>query len=175
MKTVLVTGGIASGKSEVCSHLKALGYPVYDCDSRAKALYASYPDLKRKVEEAAGLPFERLKEIFSDAPKVAAVEAVVHPAVSQDFISWRNSLPANCTLAFMESAIAAEKPLLRPLYDSILLVSAPLKTRLSRRAGIEDRAALQHPEDIKADYIIENDSDLGTLRAKTEEFLKTIL
>ena len=38
MKTVLVTGLIGAGKSELCSLLAAKGYPVYDSDSRTKAL-----------------------------------------------------------------------------------------------------------------------------------------
>ena len=57
MKTVLITGGIASGKSAVCARLKALGLPVYDCDSRTKALYDEIPGLKARIEKAIGLPF----------------------------------------------------------------------------------------------------------------------
>ena len=38
MKTVLVTGLIGAGKSALCSLLAAKGYPVYDSDSRTKAL-----------------------------------------------------------------------------------------------------------------------------------------
>ena len=33
-----VTGGIGSGKSLVCKVFSALGVPVYDADSRAKAI-----------------------------------------------------------------------------------------------------------------------------------------
>ena len=50
MRTILVTGGIASGKSEVCAHLQAKGYPVYDCDSRTKGLYATVPGLPHLLE-----------------------------------------------------------------------------------------------------------------------------
>ena len=37
--TILITGGIGSGKSVVSGILRALGIPVYDTDSRTKALY----------------------------------------------------------------------------------------------------------------------------------------
>ena len=35
---IAIAGGIGSGKSVVSSMLRAMGYEVYDCDSRAKAL-----------------------------------------------------------------------------------------------------------------------------------------
>ncbi|MDE6528384.1 MAG: dephospho-CoA kinase, partial [Muribaculaceae bacterium] len=35
---IIVAGGIGCGKSVVCHILEALGYAVYDCDSRAKAI-----------------------------------------------------------------------------------------------------------------------------------------
>ena len=37
-RLIAITGGIGSGKSVVSRILRILGYPVYDCDSRAKAL-----------------------------------------------------------------------------------------------------------------------------------------
>ena len=43
MRTVIVTGGIGSGKSAVCALLRKRGIPVYDSDSRVKELYKSRP------------------------------------------------------------------------------------------------------------------------------------
>ena len=37
--TILITGGIGSGKSALTSYLSERGVPVYDSDSRTKALY----------------------------------------------------------------------------------------------------------------------------------------
>ena len=39
--TILITGGIGSGKSVLSRYLESRGVPVYDSDSRAKALYDS--------------------------------------------------------------------------------------------------------------------------------------
>ena len=39
MRTLVVTGGIGSGKSTVCRYLALKGIPVYDSDSRARNLY----------------------------------------------------------------------------------------------------------------------------------------
>ena len=89
MKTVLITGGIASGKSEVCRHLASKGLPVYDSDSRTKALYDSVPGMKSRVEEAIGVPFSQIAVIFEDAAKREALEAVVYPEVLKDFLAWK--------------------------------------------------------------------------------------
>ena len=67
MKTILVTGGIASGKSEVCRYLASKGLPVYDSDSRTKALYGSVPGLVERIEAAIGVPFAQIGVIFSTA------------------------------------------------------------------------------------------------------------
>ncbi len=168
MKTVLVTGGIASGKSEVCRYLASKGYPTYDCDSRTKALYESVPGLKRKVEEATSLPFGEIGAIFSDPAKREALEAVVYPEVLKDLEAWKGGL--NCRMAFVESAIMLEKPLFNGCYDTVLLVRAPMDARLGRNPRTAERAASQHLPD-EADYMIDNDSDLETLHSRIDIFL----
>ena len=42
LRTVAVTGGIGSGKSMVCALLAEKGIPVYDSDSRTKALMPEF-------------------------------------------------------------------------------------------------------------------------------------
>ena len=54
MKTILVTGGIGSGKSEVCRHLVSRGIPVYDSDARTKRLYDEVQGLAARVDAALG-------------------------------------------------------------------------------------------------------------------------
>ena len=99
MKTVILTGGMGSGKSAVAAVLKARGVSVYDSDSRTKSLYDRDPALVGRLEEvlctglrdAAGrLDRAKLASlIFSDPARKAAVEAVVHPAVLADFRRWK--------------------------------------------------------------------------------------
>ena len=50
MKTLVITGGIGSGKSVVSEYLSSKGIPVYDCDSRTKALYYENPLLVMDIE-----------------------------------------------------------------------------------------------------------------------------
>ena len=172
MKTILVTGGIASGKSEVCRYLASKGMPVYDSDSRTKALYGSVPGLVERIEAAIGVPFAQIGIIFSDRTRREALEAVVYPEVIRDFESWRAQQSADTV--FIESAVAAEKPQLRCLYDKVLLVRAPLDKRLERNPNTAGRLSAQSPQSIRADYTIDNDGSLEALYAKTEAYIKTL-
>ena len=87
MKTVILTGGMGSGKSAVGALLKERGVSVYDSDARTKSLYDRDPALVGRLETALGV---RLRDaegrldrsilaslIFSDPERKAAVEAVL--------------------------------------------------------------------------------------------------
>ena len=170
MKTVLITGGIASGKSEVCRWLASKGLPVYDSDSRTKALYDSVPGLKARVEEAIGLPFAQIGVIFEDAAKREALEAVVYPEVLKDFLGWMAAQTG--LVVFFESAIALEKPIFEGLWDEVWLVRAPLEQRLARNHRTAARLASQKETgEEQADVIIENDSSIEELHVKVDYLL----
>lgn len=171
MKTVLVTGGIASGKSEVCGYLSFRGYPVYDSDSRTKRLYETVPGLREKVEDAAGVPLSELAAIFKDDAMRARVEAVVYPEVLRDFVAWRAS--QNAVMVFFESAVALDKPLFDPLWDEVWLVKAPVELRIARNPKALGRLKAQTavPED-RASRIIMNASDLESLYSQIDNILK---
>ena len=182
MKTVLVTGGIGSGKSEVCRYLLMKGYPVYDCDSRVKALYDEVPGLwnyicaKFEIRTRA----ELAQRLFSDAGAREQLEAVVYPVLKDDFLEWRDS--RNAGLVFMESAVAAQKPSFDGVADFVLFVDAPLQDRLARACRrdnadeekIRARMDAQSPDPSGADFIIMNDSDLHSLREKVDEAVKIL-
>ena len=63
-----ITGGIGSGKSVVSSVLKLMGFAVYDCDSRAKWLMNTSPNIKNgliamfgnDVYDTGGMRFRKL-------------------------------------------------------------------------------------------------------------------
>ena len=100
MKTLLVTGGIGSGKSAVCAYLQERGIPVYDSDGAVKRLYREDPDLLASLEARFGIPLRQADGsldrrrlaglLFSDPAALAQLEAVVHPAVLRDFLAWRS-------------------------------------------------------------------------------------
>lgn len=173
MTTVLVTGGIGSGKSAVCSLLSRRGYAVYDCDSRCKALYTSIPCLIPQIEDAVGLPFCRLSEVFSDGAALKRLEDTVYPYLLADIGQWKETVDSG--ICFVESAIALSKPCFNGVYDRVLVVSAPLELRMERNVHAALRSGFQDTRlEDKADYLIINDSSLGQLESRVEEFIKCI-
>ncbi len=190
MKTLVVTGGIGSGKSAVCALLSERGIPVYDSDARTKALYETDPTLVPALEKALGLPLrgkdgnwdrQALADaVFGDPARLAALEAVVHPRVYEDFVRWRDAQSA--PFVVMESAIFLQKPLFRPLADRVLLVDAPEKLRLERvsaRDGLTPeevrcRMKAQRVDPEAADAVLVNDGSPEALAARLDAILETI-
>lgn len=169
MKTILVTGPIGSGKSEVCAYLVSRGYEVYDCDSRTKMLYSLVPGLKCRIEEQLSVRWEDIATVFGDERKLSALEAIVYPYVVADLKAWKAAQDAD--LVFVESAIALDKPQFNGLYDEVLLVTAPYRLRLSRNPKAASRDALQSFDEDKATYILHNDDSIEDLHDKTDKLL----
>ena len=169
-RTVLITGPIGSGKSALCRHLESLGYPVYECDSRTKALYDEIPGLKARIEEALGVQFSEIGIVFKDAAKLRALEAIVYPEVLADLAAWKAAQTA--PLLFVESAIALQKPAFDGTYDEVWLLRAPYETRLDRNPAVLLRDPLQGGfESPLNSRIIDNDSTLEALYDKTDKII----
>lgn len=168
-KTILVTGPIGSGKSALCARLIDLGYPVYDCDSRTKALYASVPGLKERIEQALEISWSEIATIFSDDAKREKLESIVYPYVVKDILAWREK--CDKALIFVESAIAMDKRQFDGLYDEVLLVTADKTLRASRNPKVLDRDALQSFDLNRVDYVLENNSTLEELYLKLDNLL----
>lgn len=193
MKTLVVTGGIGSGKSTVCRYFASRGIPVYDSDSRTRSLYDRCPELVNRIGEVLGCsvtgPDGRIDRrklasvIFSDSSMLEKLEGIVHPAVKDDFVAWRDSFPGKgIPFVVLESAIILEKPLFRDIADRILLVDAPLETRLDRacrrdgvpaslvRGRMERQRLLNDISEGRVvpevDYVIVNDGDEASLVEK---------
>lgn len=188
MKTLIVSGGIGSGKSAVCDLLKARGIPVYDCDSRAKQLYETCPGLLSRIEEALGQIFtspdgkldrKALSErIFSDTDARETLESILYPALLEDFKIWR--LSRTEPVVALESAVILSKPVFDGTGDCVIWVDAPLETRVSRvmsrdglaREEVIRRIEAQESCASKADIVIDNDGSLDQLARTLECVLK---
>ena len=192
MKTVILTGGMGSGKSAVCAVLKVRGVPVYDSDSRTKSLYDRDPALVGALEAALGTGLrtadgrldraELASQIFQDPARKAAVEAVVHPAVLADFRRWKRwHRPKGWTygpvpFVVLESAIILSCPVFDGVGDRTVLVDASEEVRLARavaRDGSTPEAVLrrirQQRFDLsRVDAVIPNDGSLQDLAAATD-------
>ncbi len=149
-----VTGGVASGKSEVTRRFEALGITVADADLAAReAVAVDSPGLEEisvafgadVIDDAGALDRAAMRAlVFADPEARRRLEAIVHPHV-------RASLRAQCDAAPGPYTIAAI-PLLAegggrsgyPWLQRILVVDVPVEVqhaRLVRRDGIDDALA----------------------------------
>lgn len=176
-----ITGNMGSGKSVVSRMLEIMGVPVYDCDSRAKALMQHdalmVKALKRMFGEECYNSDGSLNrpwlaaQIFTDKENVARVNALVHPRVKEDFLLWAES--AGSDIVAVESAILYESGMAETV-DKVLLVWADKETavqRVMRRGGLAREQVLsrlqnQMPVDellLLSDYAIRNDGESAVL------------
>lgn len=169
MKTILITGPIASGKSICSRYLTKKGYPVYDCDSRTKALYDKVPGLKEKIEEALDIKWEEIGIIFNDEQRRIKLESIVYPLVLEDLEQWKQE--QNSELIFIESAIALDKAEFDNSYDQVLMIVAPLGVREQRNPHVISRDHLQSFDMKRINYVIENDGKIEELYLKIDQLL----
>ena len=185
METIILTGLIGSGKSAVSALLRERGIPVYDSDARTKALYDESPVLVPALEAVLGIPLRdrdgKLDRqalaavIFANAQAREQVEAVVYPAVLEDFLRWRKA-HTHAPFVVLESAVILSKPIFDGLADKVVLVTAPHEVRLQRvvaRDGLGEEAVLRRMDAQRipldaVDAVICNDGSLEQLRAAAE-------
>lgn len=138
MYKVGITGGIGSGKSTVCAILAEFGVAVYDSDSRAKRLMNEDNTLREHLVErfgsevycAEGLNRRYLAErVFGNPEELKALNAIVHPAVMDDFDRW--ALEQEGSYVVLESAILFEASLDKRV-DVSVAVMAPKELRIER-------------------------------------------
>lgn len=183
---IALTGGVASGKSEVARRFRALGVTVADADAAAREAVAVGSEGLAEVAATFGAnvlltdgaldraAMRRL--VFEDADARRRLEAIVHPRV-------RAALQAACVQA-PEPYAVADIPLLAegggrsayPWIDRILVIDVPEAVqaqRLMARDGAD--AALAHRMIAAqatraqrlaiADDIVVNDGPLDALDA----------
>ncbi len=186
-----VTGGIGSGKSEVCRLLSLKGAELFSADDVARRLMTEDESIRKRIEGLLGRdaytpdgslnkPFVS-KAIFSSDETRSALEEIVHPAVYQRFHSAaREARTSGCKLFIREAALLPESS--RLLTDFIVVVTAPEKERVARvrmrddltEAEIRSRINSQMSDTSyleNADFIIENRGSLEELESRVSSFL----
>lgn len=152
MYKIGITGGIGSGKSTVCALFREHGVAVYDSDAEAKRLMAESADLRRRLIEAfgeecynaEGLDRKYLaSKVFGDNEALQRLNAIVHPAVREDFRAWAERQRGSYVV--LESAILFEAGFENEV-DATLAVMAPLEERVRRtmeRDGVEREQVME--------------------------------
>ena len=153
MYKIGITGGIGSGKSTVCALFADRGVAVYDSDSRAKRLMNEDAALREALSRefgagcyAADGSLDRASlaaAVFGDAEALKRLNAIVHPAVREDFRKWAET--QNGPYVLLESAILFEAGFESEV-DATLAVLAPLEERVRRTS---ERDGMSRDEVLK--------------------------
>lgn len=197
MTTILfgLTGGIASGKSAVAARFRERGVPVIDADQLARDVVRPGTDGLRDLVAAFGerilgpageLDRKALAAIaFADSAARATLNAIVHPRIGEATAREIARLNAEgVPLACYEAALLVENGVYEA-FRPLVVVAAPEGVQVARamardaatEAEVRARIAAQMPlaeKVARADYVIENDADLTTLRARADGVLDAI-
>ncbi len=195
MLRVGLTGNVGAGKSTAVSLFASWGASVVDTDMLAREVVAPGRPALAAIREvwgddviagSGGLDRAAMRHIiFSDSEARERLEAILHPAIR-----------ARGRELFAEAEARGDRivigvvPLLYETgmeeeYDVVLLIDAPLEQRIERlvnKRGLSPEearaiAAAQMPAEEKrarADFIIDNDSDITTLERRAWETWKEI-
>jgi len=169
---------MGSGKTTVCRIFESLGIPVYDADGRAKWLILNDMDLRKGIVavfgEDAYLPdgtYNRpwiAQIVFTQPEKLAALNALVHPAVELDSRRWHQEMSAHgAPYTLREAALLIESGNHQWL-DALIVVTAPEDLRVQRviqrdqltETQVRARLSAQMSEEKKvalADFLVIND------------------
>ena len=178
--TILLTGGIGSGKSSVRRILERMGVPCYDADSAVKGFYgvplksesehlasgtAEKPFLLPEIEAALGLSFRKMDgsfdsrkladAIFSDSGRLKTVESIVFPSLAIDFARWRKTVGQTVPGAVSS---AVERPAgATPLADLAIFESATALDKPDFPKLWDKCIWVDAPEDLRVERVIARD------------------
>ena len=176
MIKVGITGGIGSGKTTICQFFELLDIPVFTADIQAKRLMVTSPDIKNKLISILGkdiyfkdqsLDRKKIaKLIFNSPDLLSKINALVHPAVHEEFEKW--CVKQKSPYVLFEAAILFECGLYKKM-DMNVLITASEENRINRvivrdnisKEEVKIKIAKQWKEEEKeayADYIIHNDN-----------------
>src|SRR5690606_10880803 len=149
-----LTGGVASGKSEVQRRFEALGVFVADADVAARNAVAKGSDGLREAVEAfgagvldAGGELDRAamrRRIFQDAEAKRQLEAIIHPRVRIELYEACRAAPTPYAMAAIPLLAESGGRAAYPWLDRIVVVDADPEVQLSRlraRDGIGEELA----------------------------------
>ena len=188
--TVVLTGGIASGKTAVSDGFRHLGVPVIDTDVIARQLVepgqpalALIADIFGPgiLDSTGGLDRKKMREaIFSDHEKKAQLEQVLHPLIGEEVLKRLEQLTAPYCILVVP--LYAESGSYRWV-DRVLLVDVSEEQQIRRvmrrddisqeqAEAILDAQASRAERAALADDVIDNSGTLDELEDKIESLHK---
>ena len=195
MLVVGLTGGIGAGKSTAAARFAERGAAVIDVDAIGREVLSTGGRAERGVIDAFGPGIlndegriDRAKvaaEVFGRPDRLAALEAVSHPAINAELDSRLQELAdgGEVRVVVLDMAVLAESRLGQLKsgrgYTTVVVVEAPEEVRLPRlieRGLTEEQArarmnsqATDAQRRALADYVIVNDGSPEELAAAADE------
>ena len=188
MITLALTGSIGMGKSTAAAMFAAAGVPVFDADAVVRRLQGPGGALVERIEQRfpgstrdGAVDRESLSAMVLGKPaELAALEAIVHPAVHHErtrFIVGHGDAPAllfDIPLLFETGGASA--------FEKVIVVSAPAEIQRARvlaRSGMnaEKLAAIlarqmaDADKRDRADFVIDTSGSLVATRAQVDAIL----
>ena len=142
---VAITGGIGAGKSAALAAFRAHGAATVSSDEIVHHLLRTDLDVRAALVERFGegiLGEDGIPDrariaavVFEDAESLAFLEALLHPLVSREYLTWRDQLAA---LDDPPLVCVTEVPLLyesegESRFDRVVVITAPRQLREQRR------------------------------------------
>lgn len=192
-----ITGGIASGKTEVAKIFQKLGAKILSGDEIGKDVVDKNPQLLKKLIKTFGdeildskkrLNRKKLGGIAFSSPSLTKkLNSIVHPFLLKNLKEKIKSLKKKGYKkpVVIDAALIVEWELQKEL-DYLIFVDCPKEKRIKRltqqkgysRKEAEGRIKAQLPESKKrklADFIVKNEGELKGLRIKVKSLWKKIL
>lgn len=192
-----MTGGIGSGKSAFVARLaERPGVRVVLADDLAKRLMVEDPEVRRQLVDRFGTeayhPDGSLNRaaiaarVFADPDELAALNAIVHPAVRRAMLEALEQARADgVRLLVYEAALIFETGA-DQILDHVAVVDAPVEIRIARTRARDgstrdevlarmdrqlDPAEMRH----RADTVIENDGTLEDLHERADGLYRQLV
>ncbi|KPK55653.1 MAG: hypothetical protein AMS21_13430 [Gemmatimonas sp. SG8_38_2] len=190
-----LTGNVGAGKSTTVSLFAGWGATIIDTDVLAREVVTpgspALSQIRERWGDAVIGPDGELDRavmrriVFSDAKARKQLEAILHPAIrerTRELFSEAETRGDRIAIGVVPLLFEAG---LETEYDVVLLIDAPLEQRISRLVnkrglGADEARAIadaQMPAEEKrarADFIIDNDTDITALERRAWETWKEI-
>jgi len=191
-RAIVITGGIATGKSAVSAILREFGYEVIDADAVAHDVLDMSKDEicahfgTRVMSTDGKVDRKALGEIvFSDSARMSELEAIVSPKIRAQIHNLAKNLEKKGKIYFVDIPLYFEKREQYADFARVATVTADKDTQIARlmaRNGLTEaqaraRIALQMDTEKKAqmsDYVIANDGNLDDLHARVAEWIENL-
>jgi len=137
--TVVITGGIASGKTTVSDHFALLGVPVIDMDQIAHEIVEpgspALQTIRRQfgpefLDESGRLERSKLRKlIFADAKARAKLEDILHPLIIQEALSRISAVTYSYCIIVIPLFVEAAR---WSWVDRVLVIDAAEEAQIKR-------------------------------------------